>query len=145
MRVERRKKRGGDEPLTRCPLLFFLVEALELLLSSIPIHLTAHASDDPHLPGPQGQSGEEAPNVEHPVLRVLQVNKPDLHEHLLEVVVHPLQLKAVCQTGHRRGFDFFSNKKDLITDDHDRLRQIKRGKTGRGNLRYCVAVAKVLV
>ena len=78
-----------------------------LHLLGVPVDLTAYPADDTDFPCPERKTGEEAPNIQHPVFRILGVDESDLCEHVLQVVVHALQFELVGEPGKnffREGF-----------------------------------------
>jgi hypothetical protein len=99
------------------PMLFYL--------SRIPVHLAAYSSNDADVPRSQGDPGEEAPNVEHPVFGVLRVDETDSRQDGLEVFVHAFHFEFVRQA--RKGLfrRETAGEKKIIAEDHHGLGQIQ--------------------
>ena len=87
-------------------------------LFRVPVNLTTNPSDNFDVPCSQRNAGEETSNVEHPVFRVLWINKAYFHKDLLKMIIHPLQFEAVGKAGHGGGAWFAAKDENFITDEH---------------------------
>ena len=100
-------------------------------LTGIPIHLTADASHNPDFPGPERKPGEEAPDIQHPVLGILAVDEPDPHQNFSQVFVHAFQFEFIGKARHG-GFwcRFTGSQKEFVTYYEDRLGKVQGRKSG---------------
>jgi hypothetical protein len=98
----------------------------------IPVNLTADAADYLDVPSPEIHLREKAPDIQHPVIRVFRMDKIDLGECLFEMVIHSVQFVPICQPWHAAINRLTTGQNEFVTDDHNGLGQIQRGKTGCG-------------
>ena len=89
-------------------------------------------------------AGEEAADVEHPVLRVLMADEVDLDQGRLEHGVHGFQLPGVGQAGDEVGFQAHRGE-ELIGHDHDGLGQVQGGAVAGGDGDQGVAEGQFVV